>query len=136
LQSIRNLSTPTNLTPFSTNSFFAIGNTVCVGRAILTFSSGNFIFSILQKFKSRSSPNTHQETYKKRCLIESFFGTTKRMFGSYLEERTEKMAFHVVFLGLLSGNIGNILVILFITLRCKRIFLIASNDIDIIPLMI
>ena len=55
---------------------------------------------------------------------------------NYLEERTEKMAFHVVFLGLLSGNIGNILVILFITLRCKRIFLIASNDIDIIPLMI
>jgi len=58
------------------------------------------------------------------------------MFGSYLEEHTEKMAFHVVFLGLLSGNIGNILVILFITLRCKRNFLIASNDIDIIPLMI
>jgi len=45
----------------------------------------------------------HQEIYKKRCLIESFFGTTKIMFGSYLEERTEKMAFNVVFLGLLSG---------------------------------
>ena len=49
------------------------------------------------------SYNIHQEIYKKRCLIESFFGTTKRMFGSYLEERTEKMAFNVVFLGLPSG---------------------------------
>jgi len=49
------------------------------------------------------SYTTHQEIYKKRCLIESFFGTIKGMFGSYLEEHTEKMAFHVVFLGLLSG---------------------------------
>ncbi len=49
------------------------------------------------------SYNTHQEIYKKRCLIESFFGTTKGIMVSYLEERTEKMAFHVVFLGLPCG---------------------------------
>ena len=45
----------------------------------------------------------HQEIYKKRCLIESFFGTIKGIMVSYLEERTEEMAFHVVFLDLLSG---------------------------------
>ena len=49
------------------------------------------------------SYTTYQEIYKKRCLIESFFGTTKGIMVSYLEEHTEKMAFHVVFLGLLSG---------------------------------
>lgn len=31
------------------------------------------------------SYNTHQEIYKKRCLIESFFGTTKnRKYPFYL----------------------------------------------------
>jgi len=49
------------------------------------------------------SYNTHQEIYKKRCLIESFFGTTKGIMVSYLEEHIEKMAFNVVFLDLPSG---------------------------------
>jgi hypothetical protein len=69
----------------------------------------------------------HQEIYKKRCLIESFFGTTKRMFGSYLEERTEKMAFNVVFTQLALWNIGNILFILFITLKYRNNFQTVSR---------
>ena len=76
------------------------------------------------------SYNTHQEIYKKRCLIESFFGTTKRMFGSYLEERTEKMAFNVVFAQLALWNIGNILFIFFITLRYRKNFQTVSLAID------
>ncbi len=43
------------------------------------------------------SYNDHLEIYKKRCLIESFIGTTKGMYGSYLEEKDQDMAFHVVF---------------------------------------
>ncbi len=49
------------------------------------------------------SYTTHQEIYRKRCLIESFFGTAKGIMESYLEERTERMTFHVVFLVLPSG---------------------------------
>ena len=78
------------------------------------------------------SYTANQEIYKKRCLIESFFGTTKRMFGSYLEERTEKMAFHVVFAQLALWNIGNILFIFFITLRYRKNFQTVSFAIDIL----
>jgi len=69
----------------------------------------------------------HQEIYKKRCLIESFFGTTKGIMVSYLEEHTEKMAFHVVFAKLALWNIGNTLFILFITLKYRKNFQTVSR---------
>jgi len=60
----------------------------------------------------------------------TFFGATKGMFGGYLEERTEKMAFNVVFAQLALWNIGNILFVFFVTLRCKKNFQTASPAID------
>jgi len=53
------------------------------------------------------------------------------MFGGYLEERTEKMAFNVVFAQLALWNIGNILVVFFITLRCKKNFQTPFKILDI-----
>ncbi len=54
------------------------------------------------------------------------------MFGSYLEERTEKMAFNVVFTQLALWNIGNILFILFVALKYRKNFQTASQRIDIV----
>ena len=59
------------------------------------------------------SYNDHLDIYKKRCLIESFIGTTKGMYGSYLEEKTQDRAFHVVFAQLALWNMGNIIFVLF-----------------------
>jgi len=68
------------------------------------------------------SYNDHLDIYKKRCLIESFIGTTKGMYGSYLEEKTQDRAFHVVFAQLALWNIGNIIFVLFLIMVRKGIF--------------
>jgi len=68
------------------------------------------------------SYNDHLDIYKKRCLIESFIGTTKGMYGSYLEEKDQDRAFNVVFAQLALWNIGNIIFVLFLVMVRKGIF--------------
>ncbi|HPP37291.1 MAG TPA: hypothetical protein PK013_01915 [Thermosynergistes sp.] len=68
------------------------------------------------------SYNDHLDIHKKRCLIESFIGTTKGMYGSYLEEKTQDRAFHVVFAQLALWNIGNVISVLFLVMVRRGIF--------------
>lgn len=44
------------------------------------------------------------------------------MYGSYLEEKTQDRAFHVVFAQLALWNIGNIVFVLFFVMVRKEIF--------------